>query len=192
MVVALHYVSAERLIPCTPEMKPESKKDVIGVVSHALFGCLCRGDVVRVEYGDGGSEIAGILSRDGEGYWVTVPAEDVRRWVPDHAISKCVSSSMVERETSGVNTAEPGRDSSPVKAVIGVRFPADAPNPPPRLSLPCPRCGYCGFIEDADMNLSGVCPDCRGAGRSIILPNVKGMAPGSAVTDSESITPAGR
>jgi len=28
---------------------------------------------------------------------------------------------------------------------------------------PCPRCGRCGFIEDADMNLAGVCPECKGA-----------------------------
>lgn len=33
-------------------------------------------------------------------------------------------------------------------------------NKPP----PCPRCGYCGFIEDADMNLAGVCPECKGSG----------------------------
>ena len=152
-------------------MNTESKNDVVGVASHALFGCLCRGDVVRVEYGDGGSEIAGIFNRDGEGYWVIVPAEGVRRWVPDHAISERVSSSMVERETSGVNTAEPARDRFPVKAEIGVRFPADAPTQPPRSNPPCPRCGYCGFIEDADMNLAGVCPDCRGAGQLINLPN---------------------
>lgn len=154
-------------------MNSDPTTDAPGVASHALFGCLCRSDVVRVEYGDGGSEIAGILSRDGEGYWVTVPAENARRWVPDHAISERVSSSMVERETSGENTAEPVRDRFPVKAVIGVRFPADAPNQPPRSDRPCPRCGYCEFIEDADMNLAGVCPDCRGAGRSIILPNDK-------------------
>lgn len=29
---------------------------------------------------------------------------------------------------------------------------------------PCPRCGRCGFIEDQDMNLAGVCPECHGAG----------------------------
>jgi hypothetical protein len=32
---------------------------------------------------------------------------------------------------------------------------------------PCPRCGYCGFIEDSAMNLAGVCPECNGAGRMI-------------------------
>ena len=36
---------------------------------------------------------------------------------------------------------------------------------------PCPRCGRCGFIEDADMNLAGVCPECNGAGRAIIRHN---------------------
>jgi hypothetical protein len=80
-----------------------------------LFGCLYRGDVVRVEYGDGGSEIAGILSREGDGYWVTVPAENVRRWVPDYAISECVSSSTVEHETSGENITKPARDRCPIE-----------------------------------------------------------------------------
>ena len=32
---------------------------------------------------------------------------------------------------------------------------------------PCPRCGYCGFIEDASMNLAGVCPECNGKGRKL-------------------------
>jgi hypothetical protein len=27
---------------------------------------------------------------------------------------------------------------------------------------PCQRCGYCGFIEDADGNLAGACPECLG------------------------------
>lgn len=31
--------------------------------------------------------------------------------------------------------------------------------------LPCPRCGHCGFIEDADMNLAGECPECDGKGQ---------------------------
>jgi predicted Zn-ribbon and HTH transcriptional regulator len=51
-----------------------------------------------------------------------------------------------------------------------------------RLSLlnavpPCPRCGRCGFIEDSEMNLAGVCPDCNGAGRAIILHNVEAWHP---------------
>jgi predicted Zn-ribbon and HTH transcriptional regulator len=41
-----------------------------------------------------------------------------------------------------------------------------------RLSLlnaipPCARCGRCGFIEDADMNLAGVCPECNGTGLAL-------------------------
>jgi predicted Zn-ribbon and HTH transcriptional regulator len=28
--------------------------------------------------------------------------------------------------------------------------------------MPCSRCGYCGFIEDADGNLAGECPECHG------------------------------
>jgi predicted Zn-ribbon and HTH transcriptional regulator len=40
-----------------------------------------------------------------------------------------------------------------------------------RCVTPCPRCGYCGFIEDAAMNLAGVCPECNGAGRAIIRHN---------------------
>ena len=32
---------------------------------------------------------------------------------------------------------------------------------------PCPRCGRCGFIEDADMNLAGQCPECNGTGRKV-------------------------
>jgi hypothetical protein len=47
---------------------------------------------------------------------------------------------------------------------------ADGGSPPRTGSLaldfrkPCTRCGYCGYIEDADMNLAGVCPECLGAG----------------------------
>lgn len=37
------------------------------------------------------------------------------------------SSSMVERETSSANTAEPERDRSPLKAEIGVQLPTGAP-----------------------------------------------------------------
>ena len=33
--------------------------------------------------------------------------------------------------------------------------------------LPCPRCGYCGFIEDTDGNLAGECPECHGAAAKI-------------------------
>ena len=33
--------------------------------------------------------------------------------------------------------------------------------------VPCPRCGCCGFIEDADMNLAGECPQCNGTGRAL-------------------------
>lgn len=32
---------------------------------------------------------------------------------------------------------------------------------------PCLRCGRCGFIEDAAMNLAGVCPECNGTGRAL-------------------------
>lgn len=32
---------------------------------------------------------------------------------------------------------------------------------------PCQRCGYCGFIEDADGNLAGECPECLGRAAKI-------------------------
>lgn len=38
-------------------------------------------------------------------------------------------------------------------------------------SPPCRRCGYCGFIEDADMNLAGVCPDCHGESAKFLPEN---------------------
>lgn len=41
---------------------------------------------------------------------------------------KSVSSSMVERETSGENTTESERNRFPIKAGIGVRFSADTPD----------------------------------------------------------------
>ena len=37
---------------------------------------------------------------------------------------------------------------------------------------PCPRCGYCGFIEDSAMNLAGVCPECNGKGQK--TPDIAG------------------
>ena len=74
-----------------------------------------RGTTVSVEFADGSREIGGVLSREGDGYWVTVPAENVRRWVPDYAISECVSSSTVERETSGENITKPARDRCPIE-----------------------------------------------------------------------------
>ena len=33
------------------------------------------------------------------------------------------------------------------------------------IEIPCPRCGRCGFIKDAEMNLDGVCPVCNGKGQ---------------------------
>jgi hypothetical protein len=38
---------------------------------------------------------------------------------------------------------------------------------------PCQRCGYCGFIEDADGNLAGECPECLGRAAKIHRENEK-------------------
>jgi hypothetical protein len=35
---------------------------------------------------------------------------------------------------------------------------------------PCLRCGRCGFIEDSDMNLAGICDECNGAGCATAIP----------------------
>lgn len=44
------------------------------------------------------------------------------------------------------------------------------------IEMPCPRCGRCGFIEDADMNLAGECPECKGTGRALIRHNAGVLA----------------
>lgn len=64
---------------------------------------------MSVSYSDGSVEIGGILRFEAGGYWVTVPAEEIRRWVPEYAVSKYVSSSVEERETSGANPAKPDK-----------------------------------------------------------------------------------
>lgn len=97
--------------PCPPECscdswtpaetdEPISQTTPQGVSVDAPCSALCRGDVVRVRYADGGTEIAGVLSAESGGYWVTVPAEGVRRWVPQGAIVSVIHSpNSAEPET---------------------------------------------------------------------------------------------
>jgi hypothetical protein len=68
---------------------------------------------------------------------------------------------------SSLSTAAADSQNGPLRVgavQIGI-CGGDDPKTLPRLN-PCPRCGYCGFIEDSEMNLASVCPECNGKGHA--------------------------